>query len=185
MRDEGGVQGMNNKGLVTHDRKTKKDSFFIYKSCWSREEVLHIASKRYAKRVKGKTVIVARSGTLTDTAIITGVSRPEPSYIWTDGKSNPIGEVKNWFASDYSDENVPELEFPEGRFSVKDKISHILKNPEGEAVLRKHMAPMFEHAMFGMIINASLEKIAQMSPDLMNRGFMYQINTELTAIEKQ
>ena len=35
-RDEGGCQGRNNKGLVTYDRKTKKDSFFIYKAYWTK-----------------------------------------------------------------------------------------------------------------------------------------------------
>ena len=34
-RDEGGVKGRNNKGLVTYDRKTKKDSFYLYKAYWS------------------------------------------------------------------------------------------------------------------------------------------------------
>ena len=50
MRDEGGVKGRNNKGLVTFDRKTKKDSFFIYKAYWSSEPFVHICSKRYADR---------------------------------------------------------------------------------------------------------------------------------------
>ena len=31
-RDEGGVRGRNNKGLMTIDRKTKKDSYFVYQA---------------------------------------------------------------------------------------------------------------------------------------------------------
>lgn len=50
IRDEGGVQGRNNKGLITYDRKIKKDAFFMYKANWSDEKVLHIASKRYVDR---------------------------------------------------------------------------------------------------------------------------------------
>ena len=50
IRDEGGVQGRNNKGLITYDRKIKKDAFFMYKANWSDEKVLHIASKRYFDR---------------------------------------------------------------------------------------------------------------------------------------
>lgn len=50
MRDEGGVQGRNNKGLVTFDRKTKKDAYFFYKSMWSDEPTLHVASKRFVDR---------------------------------------------------------------------------------------------------------------------------------------
>lgn len=35
IRDEGGVQGRNNKGLITYDRKIKKDAFYLYKAHWS------------------------------------------------------------------------------------------------------------------------------------------------------
>ena len=50
MRDEGGVKGRNNKGLVTIDRKIKKDAFYVYKAYWSDEKFVHIASKRFAIR---------------------------------------------------------------------------------------------------------------------------------------
>lgn len=50
MRDEGGVKGRNNKGLVTFDRKTKKDSFYLYKAWWSKEAFVHIAGKRFVDR---------------------------------------------------------------------------------------------------------------------------------------
>ena len=43
-RDQGGEPGMNHKGLVTFDRKTKKDSFYIYKAWWSDEPFVHILS---------------------------------------------------------------------------------------------------------------------------------------------
>ena len=56
-RDEGGVRGRNNKGLVTIDRKTKKDAFYIYKAHWSREPVAHICGKRYARRAGETTAI--------------------------------------------------------------------------------------------------------------------------------
>ncbi len=49
-RDEGGCKGRNNKGLVTYDRQTKKDSFFIYKAYWSNDPFVHICSKRYQYR---------------------------------------------------------------------------------------------------------------------------------------
>ena len=49
-RNEGGVQGRNNKGLVTYDRKTKKDSFYYYKAKWSKSPFIHICSKRFYER---------------------------------------------------------------------------------------------------------------------------------------
>lgn len=51
-RDEGGVAGRNNKGLVTLDRKVKKDIYYLYQAYWSKKPVLHICSKRYAKRTQ-------------------------------------------------------------------------------------------------------------------------------------
>lgn len=49
-RDEGGISGRNNKGLVTFDRRTKKDAFYIYKAYWSNDPFVHITGKRYAQR---------------------------------------------------------------------------------------------------------------------------------------
>lgn len=49
-RDEGGVKGRNNKGLITFDRKVKKDAFYWYKAAWSNETFIHITSKRFIDR---------------------------------------------------------------------------------------------------------------------------------------
>lgn len=54
-RDEGGCKGRNSKGLVTYDRKTKKQSFYYYKACWSKEPFVYVCGKRYTKRA-GETV---------------------------------------------------------------------------------------------------------------------------------
>ena len=53
-RDQGGEPGMNHKGLVTFDRKTKKDSFYIYKAWWSDEPFVHICSKRFVDRTQSE-----------------------------------------------------------------------------------------------------------------------------------
>ena len=49
-RDEGGCRGRNNKGLVTYDRKIKKQAFYLYKACWSKEPFVYLCGKRYTKR---------------------------------------------------------------------------------------------------------------------------------------
>lgn len=51
-REEGGQKGINGKGLVTFDRKTRKDSFYVYKAFFSKEPFVHIAGRRYAKRTE-------------------------------------------------------------------------------------------------------------------------------------
>ncbi|MDD6840200.1 MAG: glycoside hydrolase family 2 TIM barrel-domain containing protein [Spirochaetales bacterium] len=56
-RGEGGENGQNHKGLVTIDRKYKKDSFYAYKAWLSEEKFVHICSKRYVDRVENPTLI--------------------------------------------------------------------------------------------------------------------------------
>ena len=56
-RDQGGEPGMNHKGLVTFDRKLKKDSFYLYKAHWTKEPMLHLAGKRYEYRHEAVTEI--------------------------------------------------------------------------------------------------------------------------------
>ncbi len=60
-RDQGGEPGMNHKGLVTFDRKIKKDSFYIYKAWWSDEPFVHLCGKRYEYRTGEQTEIVVYS----------------------------------------------------------------------------------------------------------------------------
>ena len=49
-RNEGDARGINDKGLVTYDRKTPKDAFYFYKSQWSDDPMVHITSKRHTIR---------------------------------------------------------------------------------------------------------------------------------------
>lgn len=51
-RDQGGEPGMNHKGLITFDRRIKKDSFYIYKAWWSEEPFVHLCGKRYEYRTE-------------------------------------------------------------------------------------------------------------------------------------
>ena len=54
-RDQGGEPGMNHKGLVTFDRKIRKDSFYLYKAWWSNEPFVHICGSRYVDRCEKVT----------------------------------------------------------------------------------------------------------------------------------
>lgn len=49
-RNEGGHRGVNRKGLVTWDRKTKKDSYYYYQASWSEKPVLYMTGKRFRRR---------------------------------------------------------------------------------------------------------------------------------------
>ena len=60
-RDQGGEPGMNHKGLVTFDRKIKKDSFYIYKAWGSDEPFVHLCGRRYKYRAEQVTDITVYS----------------------------------------------------------------------------------------------------------------------------
>ena len=56
-RNQGGEPGMNHKGVVTFDRKIKKDAFYLYKAWWSREPFVYIAGRRFVDRPEKQTTI--------------------------------------------------------------------------------------------------------------------------------
>lgn len=51
-RMEGDRSGINDKGLVTHDRKIKKDAYYFYRANWNPEPMIYIAGRRNVNRVK-------------------------------------------------------------------------------------------------------------------------------------
>lgn len=61
MWNRGGVNARNLKGLVSFDRKRKKDSFYWYKANWNKEPMLYLANRRDQKRTNSTTKIQAFS----------------------------------------------------------------------------------------------------------------------------
>ena len=156
-RAEGGENGQNHKGLVTMDRKYKKDSFYAYKAWLSDEPFVHLCGKRYIDRVEdvtkvsvysnqpevelfvngesigkktsaehffyfdvknvGESRIVAKAGELTDSGKIRKVEKRNEEYILKEK-----GAVLNWF----------DVNAPEGRFSLNDKLSDIMSCFQGK-----------------------------------------------------
>ena len=87
-RDEGGSRGRNNKGLVTFDRKIKKDSFYAYKAWWSTEPFVHVGGRRFVNRDGGKTRIKVYSNqsaiTLTVNGEVVGTCEEGPVFRFDD-----------------------------------------------------------------------------------------------------
>ena len=71
-RNQGGEPGMNHKGLVTFDRKTKKDSFYLYKAWWSKDPFVYIAGRRYVDRAEKKTTVKVYSNCPEVTLYVNG-----------------------------------------------------------------------------------------------------------------
>lgn len=229
-RNEGGVAGRNNKGLVTMDRKTRKDSFYIYQAYWSDRPMVHICGKRYAKRAgettkirvysnqssvilymngreidrktaekvfvfqialeEGFNTLLAVAGNVKDTAVLEKVTAEPEIYVLPEVNERAEG-VANWFRTvGDMDLNAP-MEFPEGKYSVRDTMLEIAKNPEAlklvsEAVkLVTNMVLVPGEGMWDMMKEMSPEKMVSLSGGTMPDGFLESLNMKLIQIDKE
>lgn len=172
-RAEGGENGQNHKGLVTFDRKYKKDSFYAYKAWLSDEPFVHLCGKRYIDRVEdvtkvtvysnrpevelfvngrslgkkqspehffyfdvpnvGESELVAVAGKLRDEGKLRKVDEMNQDYILKEK-----GAILNWF----------DIEAPEGRYSLNDKLSDIMASFWGKLWFAK-MAMKIKKALTG------------------------------------
>ncbi|MFG2673485.1 glycoside hydrolase family 2 TIM barrel-domain containing protein [Streptomyces sp. NPDC048445] len=73
-RNEGSRPGINDKGLVTRDRKIRKDAFYWYKANWSAVPTLHITSRRWTSRTDAATELKVYSNASEVTAVLNGAS---------------------------------------------------------------------------------------------------------------
>jgi len=88
-RAEGDTSGRNDKGLITFDRKTKKDAFYFYKANWSSSPVLYIADRRFTQRTSPTTNVKIYSNcdsvTLKVNGVVIGTLKPSAIHVfnWT------------------------------------------------------------------------------------------------------
>ena len=108
-RNEGGENGQNHKGLVTIDRKYKKDSFYAYKAWLSDEPFVHLCGKRYVDRVEDVTRVTVYSNQpkveLFANGVSLGVKEAADHFFYFDVPN--AGETKlEAVAGDNRDESV-------------------------------------------------------------------------------
>jgi beta-galactosidase len=82
-RNEGDRPGRNDKGLVTYDRKVRKDAFYYYKSAWTDTPTVHIVSKRWTRRTDAQTTIRVFSNAPSVTLKLNGMTRTAPVENYT------------------------------------------------------------------------------------------------------
>ena len=157
-RAEGGENGMNHKGLVTFDRKYKKDSFYAYKAWLSDEPLVHICGKRYVDRVEPVTKVTVYSNQPQVELFVNGESlgkQTKGEYPFFYFEVPNIGESKLIAkAGDCTDESVIkkveafneayrmkeegavinwfEINTPSGYYSVNDTIGDIISTFKGK-----------------------------------------------------
>ncbi|HHU84145.1 MAG TPA: glycoside hydrolase family 2 protein [Clostridiales bacterium] len=157
-RAEGGENGMNHKGLVTFDRKYKKDSFYAYKAWLSDEPVLHICGKRYVYRTDDICKISVYSNLPEVELFVNGESvgkQNKGEYPFFTFEIKNIGKTEitakagdlidvaniekvDTFFEDYrmKDANAIinwfEIETPPGYYSINDTIGDIMQTFRGK-----------------------------------------------------
>ncbi|HOB32793.1 MAG TPA: glycoside hydrolase family 2 TIM barrel-domain containing protein [Verrucomicrobiota bacterium] len=94
-RREGGIPGRNDKGLVTYDRKIRKDAFYFYKANWNPEPMVYITSRRYTERTNAVTDVKVYSNAKTVELFVNGISAgrkegsPHGVFIWREVRLQP------------------------------------------------------------------------------------------------
>lgn len=82
-RTEGDRPGINDKGLVTHDRKVRKDAFYFYKANWNPAPMVYIAGHRNTKRIMPVTEVQVFSNSKEVTLKVNGkvVNKIQPDGV--------------------------------------------------------------------------------------------------------
>lgn len=228
-RNEGGVAGRNNKGLVTMDRKVKKDSFFIYQAYWSSKPMVHICGRRYAQRAgettqikvysnqpmvalylngellgeqtadkvfeftaalkDGQNVLVAKAGALCDSITLEKVEKEPEIYVLPEVNERAEG-VANWFATVGDMDLKAPMEFPEGKYSVRDTMEVLAENPEALEIaatavkLATNFTVKPDTGMWDMMKSMTPEKMGSMMSGVVPEGFLESLNARLIKIDK-
>ena len=211
------------------DRKTKKDSYYIYKAYWNKEPMVHLCGRRYAQRAgetteirvysnqpavslfingelesvktadkvfvftvalkDGFNSVLAVAGDCKDSMTIEKVEKEPEIYVLPEVNERAEG-VANWFklAGDL-DLKAP-MEFPEGKYSIRDTLEEISKCPEAFAIvaeavkLAMNMKVNPGQGMWDMMKSMNLEKIGEMAGSMVPEGFVESLNAKLIKIEK-
>ena len=156
-RAEGGENGQNHKGLITIDRKYKKDAFYAYKAWLNPEPMVHLCGKRYIDRVEDVTRVTVYSNLpeveLFANGISLGKKQAEDHFFYFDVPNS--GETRlEAVAGELRDESIIrkvaqmnpdyilreqgavlnwfDITQIEGRFSLNDKLGEITKTLRGK-----------------------------------------------------
>ena len=213
-RSEGGCEGRNNKGLVTFDRKYRKDSFYAYKAWLSDEPFVHLCGKRYVDRAESVTKVTVYSNQPEVELFANGVSLGKQTsdvhFFYFDvplaGEVNLVARAgacedtsrivrvaepnMAYMMKETGDVlNWFEIEAPEGYLSIRDRVGVIIANPEAEKILLDVMAQRFGKQMDPGMLRAceqmTLKRMLSMGRSKGGRReMMLELNRRLNACKK-
>ncbi len=187
-RNEGGENGQNHKGLITFDRKYKKDSFYAYKAWLSDDPFVHICGKRYVDRVEDTTKVTVYSNQPEVELFANGVSLGKqtcPEHFFYFEVPNAGETTLVAVAGDCRDEsfirkvevfnedyrlkekgailNWFDITAPEGYFSLNDKMSDIMSSMKGKMLFTSLAGKMMKQMKGGKAMGFEMsESMMQM-----------------------
>ncbi len=166
-RNEGGENGQNHKGLMTFDRKYKKDSFYAYKAWLNPEPMIHLCGKRYIDRVEDVTKITVYSNRpeveLYANGTLVGKQTSDNCFFYFDvpnaGTTHLVavaGELKDESVINKVSEMNPDyilkekgailnwfdITAPDGYLSLNDTIGTIMSTLQGKMLMGAMMLKM-------------------------------------------
>jgi beta-galactosidase len=169
-REEGGDPGVNHKGVVNFDRKTKKDAFYLYQAWWSKEPFVHLCGSRYVDRPEEITQVKVYTNQEAVALYIDGIlwKEEQGSHVFCfdvpitgehilearipntpladtitirkTASPNPSYEMQKETVKNWFEDQG--LEIIQGYYSIKDTIGEISSTPEGKALVDQMMAQM-------------------------------------------
>ena len=199
-RSEGGENGQNHKGLVTIDRKYKKDAFYAYKAWLSDEPFVHLCGKRYVDRVEDVTKVTVYSNQPAVELFVNGeslgVKEADDHFFYFDVPN--IGESKlEAVAGECRDESMIrkvavfneeyrlkeknailnwfDITEREGYFSLNDKLGDIMATIGGKLWLASFMLTLKKKMDQGQKAAEKGEKKAGFSIDMKSISGMTQM----------
>lgn len=188
-RDEAGDPGKNHKGLITFDRKQKKDAYYIYKAWWTDEPFVHLCGSRYHDRVENVTEIKVYSNCHEVILFVDGNEFAKQSGEHVFKFEVPISGVhtikamsgdvfdemeitktntinSSYFASkekvkNWFDEEKEEEKTNEGFLSLDSTMAEVEATEAGKALLDKMMQAMQQNMAGGMGKDVKIPKAMQ------------------------
>ncbi len=171
-RAEGGENGQNHKGLMTFDRKYKKDAFYAYKAWLSDDPFVHICGKRYVDRVEDLTKVTVYSN-LPEVELIAngkslGKQASDNHFFYFDVPNTASVTHLQAVAGEYGDQSLIrkvetfnedyrlkekgailnwfDVTEVDGYLSLNSKMSELLMVKEGQMLFGQIMGPIAEAA---------------------------------------
>lgn len=178
-RSEGGENGMNHKGLVTFDRKYKKDAFYAYKAWLSDDPFVHICGKRYVDRVEDVTKVTVYSNQPEVELFADGKSlgkQSSPEHFFYFEVPNAGETTLKAVAGECTDKSfIRKVEVFNEAYRLKEKGAVLnwfdITEPEGYFSLNSRMGDILATEQGGAWLGKTMTQLMPKKEDGGNQGF--------------